>query len=108
MGKGGDWSDETLTAAHKHASFHRGEIEKSNQCGCFYCKKIFLADDIVDWVQYEPTAFCPHCPVDAVIGDASGFPITIDFLSAMHNRWFMVSDPDDRLTPHAKTKIWRI
>lgn len=36
----------------------------------------------------EPTAECPYCHIDAVIGDASGFPITEEFLRKMMHRWF--------------------
>jgi hypothetical protein len=36
----------------------------------------------------EVTAICPHCGVDSVIGDNCGFPITQEFLAAMHGRWF--------------------
>ncbi len=35
-----------------------------------------------------PTAECPFCHTDSVIGDASGFPITKDFLKKMKKRWF--------------------
>ena len=36
----------------------------------------------------EPTALCPYCHADAVIGDASSFPITEEFLKEMNKRWF--------------------
>ena len=42
--------------------------------------------DVVDGVAV--TALCPMCHIDAVIGDASGFPIEVSFLTAMHRRWF--------------------
>lgn len=31
--------------------------------------------------------FCPKCEVDAVLGTASGFPISATFLKAMKDRW---------------------
>jgi hypothetical protein len=34
------------------------------------------------------TALCPKCPVDSVIGAASGDPITPEFLKLMHDHWF--------------------
>ena len=36
----------------------------------------------------EPTALCPYCHIDSVIGDAAGFPIIPKFLKAMNKRWF--------------------
>jgi hypothetical protein len=36
------------------------------------------------------TADCPRCGIDAVIGSASGFPITSEFLSSMNGRWFQI------------------
>jgi hypothetical protein len=36
----------------------------------------------------EPTALCPYCYTDSVLGDASGYPITEEFLKEMNKRWF--------------------
>ena len=36
----------------------------------------------------EQTALCPKCEIDSVIGSASEFPITKDFLERMHAHWF--------------------
>ncbi|SEF53495.1 hypothetical protein SAMN05421819_0338 [Bryocella elongata] len=77
-----------LQAAHKHCSLHRAEIESSEVCGCFCCGAIYSPAEIVAWVDDAQTAICPHCPVDSIIGSASGYPITKEFLEAMHTRWF--------------------
>lgn len=74
--------------AHKHSIKHRAELESSSTCGCFYCLRIFSAAEITEWVDDGQTAICPHCPVDAVIGSASGYPITPEFLRRMHDYWF--------------------
>jgi hypothetical protein len=74
--------------AHKHCSIHRGELNRSSLCGCFYCGAIFPPSDIVEWIDDEQTAICPQCPVDSVIGSASGYPITPEFLQRMHDHWF--------------------
>jgi hypothetical protein len=34
---------------------------------------------------------CPFCGFDAVLGDASGFPIVDDFLVRMHKRLFSIA-----------------
>jgi hypothetical protein len=44
--------------------------------------------NIEEWTDAADTALCPHCGIDAVIGDASGFPITKEFLSEMCQAWF--------------------
>lgn len=65
------------------------QIEKSEKCGCFFCGEIFSPSEITDYLPDEPpTAECPFCHTDSVIGDASGFPITKDFLKKMKKRWF--------------------
>ena len=80
-----------LKLAHRHSSNHRRQIEASRMCGCFYCLAIFEADEITGWID-EPrggaTACCPRCAIDSVIGSASGFPITREFLHAMRSYWF--------------------
>ncbi len=77
-----------LDTAHKHSSFHRAEVEASSICGCFCCLSTFPPAAITEWIDEGETALCPRCPVDAVLGANSGFPITQDFLKRMHDRWF--------------------
>lgn len=80
--------------AHKHSSYHRREIEESKLCGCFYCLEIFHPNEIKnyswtdEWDGKNQTALCPRCGIDSVIGDASGFPITKEFLRQMKTDWF--------------------
>lgn len=86
--------------AHRHSAHHRRELEASALCGCFYCLATFVPAAIEEWID-EPldasedsewdagvTALCPCCGIDSVIGSASGFPITAEFLTDMHSRWF--------------------
>ncbi len=85
--------DHWLKVAHKKSIYHRKEIEESILCGCFYCKRIFQAKKIREWVDVsgpvsEQTALCPHCGIDSVIGDASDFNITETFLKEMNEAWF--------------------
>lgn len=76
--------------AHRHSIHHRAEIDASALCGCFYCCAVFPPGEITDWGDtYEPdTAACPRCGIDSVIGSASGFPMTVEFLKAMKRVWF--------------------
>ena len=71
---------ENLELAHNHCTNHKHELAKDNICGCFYCLEIFCSDEIENWVE-DPggTALCPHCGIDAIIGESSGFAITKEF-----------------------------
>lgn len=87
-------------AAHRHSSNHRAELIASDRCGCFYCLTIFTPKAITDWVDgpagalegHESTAgttaICPLRGIDSVIGSASGYPMTAEFLQTMHTHWF--------------------
>jgi hypothetical protein len=79
--------------AHKYSALHREQILASDLCGCFYCLKIFSPSDIDEWVdedvnEVEQTALCPKCGIDSVIGSATGFPLTMNFLRKMKHYWF--------------------
>jgi hypothetical protein len=82
-------SGEDLDRAYRHTSRHRTELTASELCGCFYCLETFPPTAIVRWLsEGDGTALCPKCTIDSVIGDASGFPITHEFLKRMNARWF--------------------
>ena len=89
-----------ILAAHDHCTANRPELMQSEICACLYCLKTFQPTQIEFWVEQlsedtqnvpeaKWTAMCPFCPVDAVIGSASGYPVTDSrFLKAMHEYWF--------------------
>lgn len=71
-------------------------LKEDEQCGCFYCLKIFSPSEIKEWIEEEDPdngkggkAICPYCGVDSVIGDSSGIPVTLNFLSKMKKLWFV-------------------
>lgn len=74
--------------AHGFSIFNRQQILASDLCGCFYCLSTFLSSEISNWVDRDLTPLCPRCGIDSVIGSASSFPITDEFLSGMNKRWF--------------------
>ncbi len=79
--------------AHAQSSHHREELASSDVCGCFYCIQIYNPAEIKEWVDKDENgigscALCAKCGIDSVIGSASGYPITEDFLRKMHNYWF--------------------
>jgi hypothetical protein len=86
-----------IREAHIHSDKHRAEILGSTLCGCFYCCSIFSPDEIIDWTDNDSsdvgqTALCPKCGIDSVIGDLSGYEITVAFLSEMNMYWFSRSE----------------
>ena len=85
-------SEPDYIRAHKNSFRNRDEIRLSSLCGCFYCLRTFPPAEVVDWVDVKgggsATALCPECGIDSVIGSASGFPITEDFLKRMNQHWF--------------------
>ena len=80
--------DNEHVLAHDHCSFNRLELERSDICGCFYCMTTFPPSEIIEWIDEGQTAICPNSPVDSVIGSASTYPITKEFLERMHAHWF--------------------
>lgn len=77
-----------IERAHKRSIYHRDEIYQSGPCGCFSCLETFEPRVIEEWTDRGDTALCPFCGIDAVLGDASGYPVTEEFLAAMNARWF--------------------
>lgn len=78
----------TLERAHDHTIRHHQKIIHSQICGCFYCVDTYPPTLIREWIDGRQTALCPKCRIDSVIGSASGFPITREFLESMHRYWF--------------------
>lgn len=92
-----------LEAAHKASSLHRTAIEASEVVGCFYCLKTYSPRKIEDWCDDDQTALCARCSIDSVIGSASGWPLTPEFLREMHRHWFERTVPWSDLQP---TESW--
>ena len=77
---------------HKYCIYNKKLIEQSKVCGCFYCQKTFSPKEIVEYTDEDnkkgPTALCPYCSIDAVLGDAVGVEITPKLLKHMNERYF--------------------
>lgn len=58
---------EELIKLYKCAIYNRKELEKANNCGCFYCKKLYNPKEIKEWCDNKQTAICPYCGIDSVI-----------------------------------------
>ena len=78
-----------LETIHKASSNNAPEISISDKCGCFYCERIFSADEITDYIQDTfGTALCPYCGIDSVLPDSGDYELTEDLLKRMNKYWF--------------------
>jgi hypothetical protein len=72
--------------------YNEGAILESENCGCFYCRRVFPAYMVEDY-SYEPdgrpkTAICPYCMIDSVLADAQWKDLSLEFLEKMNHYWF--------------------
>lgn len=83
------FSIQYLKAAHEASFKNKESILRSEICGCFSCRKTFASGEVTFRKEKDgqETAWCPYCDMDAVLGNASGYPITQDFLKAMQDEW---------------------
>jgi len=81
----------TLKSAHKHSFLNQEAVNASELAGCFYCCEVYPPSQVKRWVPENcggKTAICPKCGIDSVLGSASGYPLTADFLKVMEWYWF--------------------
>lgn len=85
-------ADETMMhSAHAHSFDNWKELSISKSAACFCCRQIFDADSVIEFIitEKENTAQCPHCGIDAVIGDASGYDVhDVTWLNLINSYWF--------------------
>jgi hypothetical protein len=79
---------EELIKLHNCAINNKKDIDKSDTCGCFYCKKIFYSGDITEWTDEGQTAICPHCGVDSVICNKKNYEVTLEDLNVLNKYYF--------------------
>lgn len=79
--------DECMVA-NEFSMKNKKQLEQSESCGCFGCVKLFKPEEITEYIPGEDTALCPYCGTDAVLGDASGYPITEEFMQKMNDAHF--------------------
>jgi hypothetical protein len=49
---------------------------------------MFPPQEIKEYTDNGQTSICPHCGVDAVLGDMAGFPISEESLKNAQDYWF--------------------
>lgn len=76
----------------KRSFGNREQIEKSDNCCCYFCLNYFLASEVTEYCKEldgKETALCPHCSIDAVIAeDSEGKLPPIEELTAQHEESF--------------------
>jgi hypothetical protein len=63
-------------------------IDPEQKCGCYWCRRIFLAKEITDWVEEEGMALCPHCGMDSVVLETIDMSLTPERLNSLYERTF--------------------
>lgn len=83
--------NEELHEIHNHCTANREDVEASSRCACFCCQKVYRATEVYDFIvepSLKETALCPHCGVDAVIGDVTGIPFYKELIGKLHQHYF--------------------
>ena len=95
-----------LDEAHNHTTYNREEIEKSGTVYCISCLKSMAPSEITEF--WGTTGVCPHCGIDALIGDACGMTITDTLLKRLYRKYFTIDDIDEapKHNRHKKNGIW--
>ena len=81
--------DERLRLAFAHASSNRDELSRSDMAGCAYCLYLFNPQE--EDIEYgdhgvaPDNACCPRCDLHTVVGSASGYPITLEFMAELND-----------------------
>ncbi|HEY6447089.1 MAG TPA: hypothetical protein VIY53_11555 [Acidobacteriaceae bacterium] len=66
----------------EHTRQNRGEISRSEVCGCLYCEQIYRPEEIAGWAG--ETAVCPRCGRKTVVGSGAGIALTLKLLHRSH------------------------
>jgi hypothetical protein len=79
---------EKIKAAIKFATTNKKALEISEKAGCYYCLKIYPANEVTDFLEVEDTALCPHCGIDSVLPGKSPYELTSETLKELNKFWF--------------------
>ena len=72
----------------KFSMENKSLLENSDQCGCFYCQKIYHPSEIKEWCDEGKTAICPHCGIDSVLPDIGPVNISSKLLKELNEFYF--------------------
>ncbi len=80
--------EDKLNDLHRHCSLNASELEAGKECGCFFCRRMFPAEEVVEFVDDDQTALCPYCGIDSVIVAGPDVKITKELLVALRKKYF--------------------
>ena len=97
-----------LEEAHHHTIHNIEEIKKSGTVYCISCRESIAPSEITEFVDEGKTGLCPHCGMDALIGDACGMTLTDILLKRLHRKYFTYDDIDEAPKHNRRKKngIW--
>ena len=79
---------ELIEKAIDFATSNKVALQQSDKAGCYYCKKIYDASLVIDFLESEETALCPKCGTDSVIPSKSPIELTAKNLAELNRHWF--------------------
>jgi Zn finger protein HypA/HybF involved in hydrogenase expression len=89
MLKGEDFM-RAIEEASRHSIYNKRKLEKSTECACYHCLKVFKPDEVTSWIDDGRTALCPYCNSDSVLGDASDYVLDKETLEKLNKYWFEI------------------
>ena len=97
-------TEDDLIKAHEATSENAYKLFVNQECVCVYCKNRFPSNRIVDLcINGGLSALCPHCGIDAVIGEISGYDLSDLFIEAMHE--FFFNNQNSKISNHIRYKV---
>ncbi|MEQ9288684.1 MAG: cytoplasmic protein [Cyclobacteriaceae bacterium] len=79
---------ELIHKAIDYATSNEEDLKNSELAACYYCKSIFKASEVKEFLETERTALCPKCGIDSVLPSNSPIELTTENLVELNKHWF--------------------
>lgn len=76
------------------SSHNKEDLLSSEKCGCYYCLAKFSPEEIIEWIDYDQTAICPKCKVDAIVS-LNEIENENKYLNELNAKYFSYEEDDD-------------
>jgi len=80
-----------MTEQCKRSFKAREALEKAEQCGCYYCTRIYTPGFIKEWEDNDKTAICPICGIDSVVPYDVSLDESLDKFKQKLEKWYKES-----------------
>lgn len=79
-----------LQTIAEHSRENQPDVVISEQCGCYYCIKLFGSEEITEFVQGKvfSTAVCPYCGRQTILPEHPDYALVKSTLVEMNHRYF--------------------